>query len=516
MPWLDIYEVSLTTSQLAHLLRRAISGPQLGFEAQYRGQTAAQVVDLLMAPVEPPPPPTDATGKTFHDLSFGAPETTQDTRNNLNNQQRQLLKQWWIGLMAQPAHRFREKMVLFWQNHFVVASQDVNDVRFMYRYNDLLRKHALGNFRTFVLEITQDPAMLWYLNGNENVVGRPNENYARELMELFTIGLGNYAEEDVKAAARVLTGWQAVGYRNANTPTVGVNFRFNQHDSDNKQFSAHFQNKVIKSDVGLAELEALVDMILQQPETARFIVRKLYRWFVAAEISKEIEENFIEPLAAEFRQDYEVAPVVKKLLRSEHFFAESQIGAQIKSPLDLAIGTLLGLGLAAPSPISNRSGYDGFTNYILGLTRPLEMEVMEQATVFGWRPYYDTGLYKLWISGTSLGLRGQFTDQVIQGLPLRGIYTDLIHVAGSVSEPSDPVVLIRELWGWFIAVPLSDEILTRLVDDVFLEGIPRYEWTGIWNAYQAGKDNQSRFLAVHTRLMALFMYLFRLAEYQLC
>jgi hypothetical protein len=176
---------------------------------------------------------------------------------------------------------------------------------------------------------------------------------------------------------------------------------------------------------------------------------------------------------------------------------------------------LAGLGISTPSPIDSRTFYDGFTNHLVSFSRPLDMEVMEQGTVFGWRPYYDTGYYKLWISGTSLGLRGAFTDQVCQGLPNRGIDIDLISVVGRVSVPGDPVVLVRELWSWFVAVPLSEEQLNSLVDEVFLGGIPRYEWTGQWNDYQSNKGNAAKFGLVYTKVKTLFMYLFRLAEYQL-
>ncbi len=515
MAWTTPYTRPLDPAQLSHFLRRAAFSPSPGQLKAFQGSTAASVFDKLAA-APAPQPPTDADGATFHNLPWGAPETDQQKRNKLDNQRRALVKQWWLGLMLDPQRGFAEKITLFWQNHFVIESDTVQDSRFQFRYLDTIRRNALGNFRTFVIDITQDPAMLRYLNGTENTKDKPNENYGRELMELFTLGRGNYTEPDVKAAARVLTGWRSINYHNAYTEVISSRFEQNQHDQENKTFSDNFQNKTIQGragdKAGALELGDLVDMIFAQPESARFIVRKLYRWYFTGEISGEVEKNFIEPMAADFRKDQELLPLIKRMLTSDHFFDAALRGGQIRSPLDLIMGSFIALENKPPSPDKNRGQYDNLTSSLLKRTRQMEMEVLEQPTVFGWRPYYDSGFYKIWISGTSLGLRGDVTDLLVKGAPNQGIQTDLpVWVASFVSDPGDPVVMVREIWALLMAMEPTLEQIDVLVDDALLDGIPRYEWTSLWNVYKSKGTRDD----VQPRLKLLLSYMLRLAEYQL-
>ena len=279
MALIDAYTQNLTTRQLNHLFRRTTFGANPAQLKTYVGKKADVVTTQLFATQPIPPHPTDENQKTSHDLIWGGTGTDDATRNTFDGVRRARLKYWWVGLMVNQPVTILEKTVLFWQNHFVSTSADVSDVRFLYRQNQLIRKYALGNFRDFVVEISKDPAMLIYLNGGGNVVGKPNENYARELMELFTIGRGNYTEDDVKAAARVLTGWRALNYRSTTVATIDSEFRSAQHDTADKTFSDFYQKKVIKGRVGITagddELKEFIVMVLAQPETARFIVRKL-------------------------------------------------------------------------------------------------------------------------------------------------------------------------------------------------------------------------------------------------
>ncbi len=514
MAWTQQRTQPLAPSDVAHFLRRAAFGASPTQIKSYKGRTATEIFDAL-AKVPAPPPPTDSDGKTFHDLAWGAPETEQQKRNQLDNQRRAQIKKWWLGLMLDPERGFAEKLTLFWQNHFVVESDAVQDTRYLYRYLETIRRNALGNFRTFVIDITLDPAMLRYLNGTENTKDKPNENYGRELMELFTLGRGYYTESDVKEAARVLTGWKAINYRNAMTEVISSRYYAGQHDQDKKIFSENFQNKAIEGRSGdrggELELGEMVDMIFAHPESARFVVRKLYRWYFAGEISDEVEKNFIEPLAVGFRKDRELRPLIKRMLTSDHFFDPALRGGQIRSPLDFIVGSFVALENPVLSREKEREKYDNLTNNLLYRTKLMEMEVLEQPTVFGWRPYYDTGYYKIWISGTTLGLRGSITDTMVRGADRFGIQIDTLEwVTSFVSDPGDPVVLAREVWGLLMAVEPTQTQLDLLVDDALLDGIPRYEWTEIWNKYKKGVANDAR-----QRLDPFVMYVLRLAEYQL-
>ncbi len=516
MALLDPVRKPLTAKQAAHLLRRATFGPSPAQIQLLTGQTPQAAMQTLLASTPTPPPPVDSTtGKPFNDLAFSVLQQSN---------WQAATKYWWLGVLTNETVSIREKMVVFWQNHFVTTFAEVGDARYIYRQNVLLRRHALGSFRAFVIEITKDPAMLRYLNGNQNVASKPNENYGRELQELFTIGGGNYTEDDVKAAARVLTGWVETGYRNEQTAAITTSFRSAQHDTADKKFSAAYQNKVIKGRTGATageeELADLVDMILAQPETARFMVRKLYRWFINAEITPAIEQNFIEPLAQVFRQgNYEMRPVLTALFTSEHFLDDTLRGAVVKSPLELTVGTLRYFGITVPDAVTNPTGFAQLMNFVQVRAREQQQELLEQPNVFGWRPYYDTGFYDLWINSTTLALRGYFTDLVSGGNVKYGndkITLDPVALAKLTSAPADPVKLIDEWSAMLYAVDLTKAQRDFLIDNVLVAGIPRYEWTDEWTAYANDPTNKNKLMGVRAKLNTTLQYMFRLAEYQLC
>ena len=519
MALIDAYTQNLTTRQLNRLLRRATFGATSAQLKTYTGKKADVVVQQLLATQPVPPHPTDENQKTSHDLVWGGTGTDDATRNSFDGARRARLKYWWMGLMVNQPLSLLEKTTLFWQNHFVSTSTDVSDIRFLYRQNQLIRKYALGNFRDFVIEISKDPAMLIYLNGGGNVVGKPNENYARELMELFTIGRGNYTEDDVKAAARVLTGWRALNFRSTTVATADFEFRSAQHDTADKIFSDFFQKKTIKGRVGTTagddELKDLINMILSQPETARFIVRKFYRWYVQADISATVEKDFIEPLAAIFRKDYEIKPMLDTMFKSQHFFDETLYGSQIKSPMDLIVGALRNFNYTVPDPVKDRAKYDASTSYFYGRTREQQMDIIDQPSVFGWRPYYDTDFYEIWINSTTLALRGAWTDYVVKGATGAGLDINTLAMPTTVSDPTDPYKMVRELTDPLFEMTLTDDQIKYMVDQPLMAGSPYYEWVTIWNAYVKTPTNAMAKSDVKTRLDRLYTFILRMAEYQM-
>ena len=506
----------LTALQAAHLLRRATFGPSAAQIKAFTGLMPAVALARLLADSPAPDAPLDVTtGKPFHDLPFD---------NMLDGPWRNYLKNWYTGQMVREGVSLRETMTLFWQNHFVSTLATVGDARMMYRQNVLLRKNALGNFQTAITEITKDPAMLLYLNGNQNVVNSPNENYGRELQELFTIGRGgNYTEDDVKAAARVLTGWNQTGYRNTTTAAITTTFTPNRHDATDKKFSAAYGNTIIKGRTGDTagdlELADLVDMILKQNETARFICRKLYRYFINDSVTTDIETNFIGPLAQVFIDGkFELKPVLTALFSSQHFYDTGLIGAIIKSPLQLVVGAFRQFEIALPDPVKDPVNFNTVTNFMNARAREQTQDVMDQTTVFGWPAYYDTGFYQKWISANTLALRAYFTDLFGKGNVKTNNITygpNALAIVKALSTPSDPVRLIDDLTVNFFAVPLTTLQKDFLIDNVLVPGLPRYEWTDEWKAYMADQSN-AKTTAVTTKLNALFLYLFRMAEYQMC
>ncbi|GAB4026642.1 DUF1800 domain-containing protein [Spirosoma koreense] len=515
MALLDTYTKPLTADQVAYLLRRATFGPTPDQIKSLTGQTAAQIVAKLLADQPTPVPPLDlTTSKPFTDQPF---DMTNAGKYNL------YVKYWWANLMLNQPVSLLEKMTLFWSNHFVTNDATVNDYRYMYRYNTLLRQYALGNFKAFAVAITQAPAMLRFLNGNQNVAGTPNENYARELQELFTIGRnGGYTEDDVRTAARVLTGWADSGYRDATTAAISSAFRATKHDTTDKKFSATYQNTVIKgrsgANAGLDELNDLLDMILRNDETPRYICRRLYVWFVNSDISADVETNFIRPLADLFRKsNFEIKPVMAALFQSQHFFSDSLRGAIIKSPTDLVIGTMRFWSLQAPDPTQNITAFYQIGNYIFARIKEEQQEILNPPTVFGWTAYYQTGYYQQWINSTTLGLRGFFSDALTtNALKLNGkAVVDVLAYTKTLPDPTDPAKLVDDMTAQMLAISLSQAQRDFLTDTVLLNALPRYEWTAEWNDYVRNPNDAAKKQAVQLKLTTFLQYLFRTALYQI-
>jgi hypothetical protein len=230
------------------------------------------------------------------------------------------LRGWWLYCMLHGGHRLREKMTLFWHNHFATSIVKVQSPALMFRQNCLLRDHALGRFGPFLQAISRDPAMLLWLDSASNVKGKPNENYARELMELFSLGVGNYTEADVREAARAFTGWH----------TDGACFAFDErlHDGGCKTFLGHS---------GAWDGGDVVRIVLEQPALARFLVRKLYRFLISE--AAVLPDALLEPLCAGFRKsDYDVEALVRTMLASRHFYSDHAFRQRLKGPVEYVLG----------------------------------------------------------------------------------------------------------------------------------------------------------------------------------
>lgn len=234
------------------------------------------------------------------------------------------LRGWWLYCMLHSGHPLREKLTLFWHNHFATSLEKVNSKREMFNQNRLLRQHALGKFGPFLLAVSKDAAMIHWLDSNSNIKGKPNENYAREVMELFSLGIGHYTEKDIREAARAFTGWH--------TDSDGYGFEFNPrlHDDD---------VKTVLHQTGNWNGDDVVRILLKQPAAATFLVRKLYHFYVSE--TQEPSEGFLEPLADSFRKsDYDIAALVRRILSSRHFFSDYAFRQRIKSPVEFVVGAV--------------------------------------------------------------------------------------------------------------------------------------------------------------------------------
>jgi uncharacterized protein (DUF1800 family) len=240
----------------------------------------------------------------------------------IHEDQGSTLRSWWIYVFLHTTHPLREKLTLFWHNHFATSLAKVQREDLMYGQNKLLRKHALGSFRALLLAMSADPAMLIWLDSNSNVKEKPNENFARELMELFSLGVGNYTERDIREAARAFTGWA----------TNGPEFTF---DADLHDGGV----KTVLGQAGNWNGTDIVRICLEQPAAARFLVRKLYRFFVSEATAPS--DALLEPLVQAYRKsDYHTGQLVQTILSSRHFFSDHAFRQRIKSPVELVLGAV--------------------------------------------------------------------------------------------------------------------------------------------------------------------------------
>ncbi|GAA4502789.1 DUF1800 domain-containing protein [Hymenobacter ginsengisoli] len=509
-------------AQATHLLRRSLFGPTRGEIQAAASSSLSAVLDKLLTPSAAPSPPLNvSTADTT--VPIGQPWVGQAFDQTLEGARRTSLRDWWLGQQLGQGTSLSEKMTLFWHNHFVVEFSTINSAQYGYDYVRLLRQYALGNIRQLAKDMTINPAMLRYLNGNASTAGAPNENYGRELMELFTLGKGpligpgnytTYTEADVQAAAKVLTGWRD------DPATVTGYFTASRHDTSTKQFSAAFGNAKIAPN-GASEYKDLIDLIFRQSATAAFLVRKLYRWFVYYVIDAQIESDIIQPLASLLvSSNFEVAPVLRALLGSEHFFDMANVGCLIKSPLDFTIGVCRQFELAFP-PASSPVAQYGMWDYLYSLAYVQQQTLGDPPNVAGWVAYYQTPQYhELWINAVTLPRRNQATDLFLSttGYARNGFTLKADLVAWVQALPpataADPNLVIAEFAQLMVPLDLTANQLAFL-KNALIPGLPDFEWTAEWSQFLSAPTNTAKRNAVALKLSAMARALAGLAEYQL-
>ena len=534
---IDPVKGKLTTPQLIHLLKRSMFGASQQDLEYFRSKKIKKIIEELVykQETEPQPPINNyndpdtkkAEENYFIDEEIPAGQTWVNslTYNGKNNARRKnSFKSWWYGLMINQDKSLREKMVLFWHNHFATEAATVDNALYLYKHNTVLRRNALGNFRTLVKEVTVDPAMLKYLNGFASTKKAPDENYGRELQELFTIGKGpdsHYTENDVKAAARVLTGYKL------DNKTFTASFDPARHDDGDKQFSAFYNNTVIKGKKGpegQQETDELLDMLFAQPEVAKFICRKLYRFFVYHNIDAATEKNLIEPLAALFRKkNYEIRPVLEALFSSKHFFDAANYGAMIKSPVDFTVGLCREYAVSFPDASKFAEQY-GIWEQLRGQAAAMQQNIGDPPNVAGWQAYYQDPQYdKLWISSDSLPRRNQFSDRMIGSGFSRGdskATIDVVAFTKALPEPGSPDKLIADAIYRLYNMDLAAADKAFIKSSILLSGLTGMQsdhyWTDSWNTYLKNPADKKNTDQVMKKLKALYKYLMNRPEYQLC
>jgi uncharacterized protein (DUF1800 family) len=564
------YSGTLGQKRAAHLLRRATFGATKSQIDAFAALTPAQAVTQLYRQALPPQPlPIDPkTGQTW----LGVPNTPNTDANSKDDVLQECFKGWFVAQMMSTgiapdlslAYSSREKIVLFLHTHFTTIQSKVASSKALYFQNQLLRIFALDalsldpkiNIKELTVRLSIDNAMLKLLDGDLNVKGSPNENYARELHELYTIGRGLegtlppstgqgdyilFTEQDVQAAAKVLSGWQADDdFATLDTETnlprgkvKGSATNASSHDNTPKQFSARFNNAVIQGKTtlmnggnateasALDEIRQLIDQIYSKPETAKNICWKIYRFFVYAPHTKDASIALDNAIITEMANtlvasNYKIQPVIENLLRSQHFYEagagvkDDNFGGVIKSPIDLVMGTLRMFGVQLPNMTTDTANFYKATADIIGTVGSLGMNFYEPYDVAGYDAYHQFPIYhRAWITPNYLARRYDFIRSIVmssqQGMFTINVYT-FVKNNFSASAPNARNLII-EMSKYFL--PLTDNLsFDDATDDTatltakrvnyfksrFLQQFDEAYWTTRWNQDAIDLRDQLEFL----------------------
>jgi uncharacterized protein (DUF1800 family) len=427
--------------KVGHLYRRAGFGATSHELETGLRDGPAKTIDVLLKGGEEAP-----------DIA-AAMKTTRDSTVNSNNGRQAAA--YWLNRMLYGPHPLREKMTLFWHNHFATSNAKVQNVGFMIRQYELMHQHAIGSFRTMLQEMSKDPAMMKWLDTSLSKKGMPNENYARELMELFSLGIGHYTETDIRQAARAFTGWEIKDQQPVFNPA-------NYDDGD----------KTVLGQTGKWKGEDIVRICLDQQAAPLFIVGKLYRYLISETVAPDA--GLLDPLAEQFRKsDYDVGALVSTMLRSNLFFHPEVYRTRVKAPVDFALGIVRAL--------EGRLG----TQALAVALDNLGQSLFYPPTVKGW----DGG--PAWLNGQTLLFRNNLALGLTSTEDLRfGRRTDPAALARKYGKQSDDEVV-----EFFLRLFLQDDVpaasRTKLLD--YQQRSQSFRFPVYWTE-QDGADHRVRTL----------------------
>lgn len=549
----------LSRRAASHLLKRLTFGPTRKEINNLENKSIGQALDILFQKHEPPQPPLDtATGKQW--VNPIPTEGRTGRENNLETVLIPYMRQWWLDNMCRQNTGITEKMVFFYHSHFTTLQSRIYYSLSLYYQLSLFRHHSTGNVKELARKMCLDNAMLVNLDGNLNEMGNVNENFAREFLELYTIGKGqqvsstdytNYTEHDIKEAARIFTGFKTEHTFSQNLdPDTGVPLcrmikspqnQATRHDAGEKKFSHRFGNRIIKPrelvsyydrqnmatvEAAMQEVQELVDMIFEQKETARQFCRKLYRFFVYYKITPEIESSIIDPLAETLlNNNYETEPVLRQLFSSQHFFDQgvtneaTRVQASlIKSPLDVMAGTLRFFEISLPDRTQLPVYYNLYKELLHKLAQQ-GLDLYEPFDVAGYTAYHQAPDYnRNWISSNFLARRYQFADDLLKGIKDMSM-TDLVKLdvikyvqnPQNISNPANAETLVRELMEDLLPHAISENRFSYFLNQILLDNLSTRNWEFEWQKYQESGDDAS----VRQQLEKLIRALLQAPEYQL-
>ena len=477
-PYIPTAALPWNEQRIKHLYRRLSFGASLATISSAKDKLPSRLVDELIDNAINAPQPNAPEWAEWDYRHFEQAADTEEKREELINEAVYSWLMTWIRDMM--THNVRGKLTLFWHNHFVTQLETFYFPRYLRDYHMLLRDMALGNFKDFTHEMGKNTAMLLFLNGVESNKYEPNENYARELYELFTLGRDNgYTQKDIEETARALTGWNTIDI-------WGFPILFNSEYADKEE-------KTIFGQTGNWGYDEVHEILFRERtvQIAQFICQKIYTAFV----NPEPNEAIIIQLAATFiSNDWEIAPVLKQLFKSEHFFDEKNIGVQVKSPFDI----YLNFYKEVDYQVSDEE--IGSLNYFAGM---LGQELATPIDVAGWRgnrSWIDTaritGRWRTlsWIAYTVMDNQPEKLTNL--AAELAGGYTI-----------NDPALVTQKIVDFFLPAELHTPEIYERATQVFKVDIPsNYFDDGSWNL---------NWDTVPWQMTSLIIYLIKIPEFQL-
>lgn len=545
MASLTPYSSVLGLRKAKHLLRRASYAYSKDDIDTFATKTPQQALDALVIPVtnvlaSPYDPQPTASPDGFWTESTALPNTfTGHFRKRIYS-----TGWWWYN--AQNNASLQYKMAMFLHTTFTVSKLDSTGTSTHFHdHIKLLSQFAFGNIKALAKKITFDNSMLKYLDNTNNNDNNPNENYAREFLELFTIGKGpqiapgnytNYTESDVQEAARVFSGIKYDNTRaiiDIDTSLPMGRVQLNKHDEGNKVFSSALGSTVIfgqTTEVGIKnELNLFVDMVFNQTETARAYCRKLYRFFVKSEWGADVETDIIEPLALDMvANGFEILPIVRKLLESRHFYDEDNtsntdniVGSIVKHPLQLLTEVTTFFNLEIPDPVTTPSYfYNSFYKTFMhnSFLSSSGFVFFAPDSVAGYPAHYQTPDFdRNWFVSNTIIARYKMIpslisgrDKVITNANIRTKLELVDFVKDHMTNASNSTQLVIDFTNYLFPESVPTNRITYF-ENLLLDGYASYYWTGSWNNYLADNDDS----IVKERLEALITGLINAPEFQL-
>lgn len=546
MPSLDPYNEVLGKRKAKHLLRRACFNFSPEKIDEFSALTAVEAVELLGAvSVKKNDQPIDPRASTEEEMFWTSSDKHPSEFGAQGSKSAYICAWWWYNAFNEIS--LEHKLTMFLHTCFTISKDEgTSHSTYFFDYLSLLQFYAYGDIREIAHKITRDNAMTIYLDNNTNTKKKPNENYAREYLELFTILKGpqiddgdytTYTEYDVVQAAKVFTGYKNKMDRSLRDPDTGIPRGYiseTLHDQSDKTFSAAFGNTTIKGgttkETIAQEHRDFVEMIFAQPATAISYVRKLYRFFVKSEWSEAVETDIIEPLAEDLRSNgFQLLPVLQRLLRSKHFYDEDDaddsdniIGSIVKHPMQLMTEMIsaMRVKLVEPDDPANYEEfyYFFFRNFVHHSAFPQAGYYMYAPdSVAGYPPDYQAPDYdRHWFVSPTIVARYQFIKCLINGRNMfvtRGKFATILnsnkYIDEVVSDPYNPTTVVREITDYLYPESIDEDRLNHF-KSFLTDGFDDTYWTAAWSDFKAGDGSTSR-----TRLNEFLIAVANAAEFQL-